>query len=627
MMNFEEMTREQLIALLTARADAPAPATALGALAADSTPVLKWICDADSLACLDVNDAALSCFGYTRAQFLALPLSRAPGQAAVPPGVSLSSTYPRPDIYQFDGGAGDGAAVCLQLCHVAIVHSGRAALLMLGSDISRHLRTEADLRCIESWLHHSQAYAQFGIWDWDIGSGATRFSEHLAPLFGYREHRPETTRASLLEAVHPEDRQQVLAAVHDWTSASAQAAPGSDGFDIEYRIVRPDGELRWMHERGGIQRALPGTAPRVLGVVQDITRQKQSEQALRESEQHFRLFAENIREMIWVASPALDKLFYVSPACSDILGISADELHKGKLHWKQIVCFDDHPLMTAALARQERGEVAEVEARIVRPDGKVRWIRVRSFPVRNGHGERMASGIAEDVTDRKQLEQERIVQMTQQRGTLVREVHHRIKNNLQGVAGLLRQQAYAHPELGPIIDQAIAQVRTVAVIHGLQGQAMDNEIVLCEMVPSIARAVATLHARTTIEVDVQVPQRIRVSEQESVPIALILNELIMNAAKHAVCAVAPARVDVSVRWDGQLQLARIRIVNPGSLPPGFAFGDGRGTGTGHELVRSLLPPSGGSLAFVERDGQVETVLELSAPSIYNGDVRIGSADL
>lgn len=355
--------------------------------------------------------------------------------------------------------------------------------------------------------------------------------------------------------------------------------------------------------------------PARLMLANDVSGHWRMEAELRRVEENFRLFAENIREMIWVASPDLSKLYYVNHACSDILGVSREDLYNELLNWKHIVHLDDHARALAAFEKQKRGEPADAEVRIVRKDGKVRWIRIRSFPVKNASGEQMASGIAEDVTDRKQLEEEQYAQALQQRINLVREVHHRIKNNLQGVVGLLRQYAYDHPEVGPVIDMAVGQVRTVAIVHGLQGRAVDNEVVLCEMVPTIARNVGILLPQSVgINVHVDVPQRVRVSEQESVPIALILNELIMNAVKHGP---TQGGIAIAMSWNEEHGSAHISIANSGSLPAGFEFGAGKGTGTGLELVRSLLPPEGGKLSYASSNGEVRVTLELSVPSIYN----------
>lgn len=212
-----------------------------------------------------------------------------------------------------------------------------------------------------------------------------------------------------------------------------------------------------------------------------------------------------------------------------------------------------------------------------------------------------------------------VERLERQRNVLIREVHHRIKNSLQGVAGMLRQHAQAQPWTAPILERAITQVRTVAVVHGLEGKALYNEVVLCEMAPSIARMVQelVLPAGQVITVRVNVPERIRVSEPERVPIALILNELILNAAKHLNENESGRSLGVSVVWDDGTESACITITNPGQLPDGFDFDNECGIGTGLELARSMLPTGSANLTFTNRPGFVETRLTLRPPVIYS----------
>lgn len=212
-----------------------------------------------------------------------------------------------------------------------------------------------------------------------------------------------------------------------------------------------------------------------------------------------------------------------------------------------------------------------------------------------------------------------IERLENQRNVLIREVHHRIKNNLQGVAGMLRQHALTQPDAAPILERAIAQVRTIAVIHGLEGKALYNEVVLCEMAPSIARMVQELVLPDSqiINVQVNVPERIRVSEPERVPVALILNELIMNAAKHLNAKNAGHSLGVCVAWHDAQGCASITITNTGQLPPNFDFDNEQGIGTGLELVRAMLPSYGAELKFLNRPGFVETQLILRPPVIYS----------
>ncbi len=625
---YDNLTREGLIALVESlrqqrqgsgddavRSDPLTVSIDLEALPPSGGPILKWLADSATMQCLAASAAARALFGQPHDSTEQFPLQLVAGVGPMPPGVTALPERCGVGVATFV--RADGTVAILQVCQLDVHCLGRAATLVLVQDVTVHDRTAGALRRIEEWMQQSQTYAKFGILEWDVDGRVTGASEHTGVLFALPAEPLALTRQQMLAWVHPDDRQRVGEMTQTLLSGGDGQGAAGDGFDIEYRIVLPGGEVRWIHERGGVQRYVHGGTQHLLAVVQDVTGQRLSELALRESEERFRLFAENIREVIWVSDPAFERLFYVSQASIELLGMQAAELYKGIPHWQNLVHPDDRAQAQAALEQQRLGQEVELEVRLLRPDGKQRWLRFRSFPVKNGRGERIANGIVEDVTDRKQLEQERIANMVLQRKTLVREVHHRIKNHLQGVAGLLRQHAIHRPEVGDIIDLAIAQVRTVAVVHGLQGQAADNDIVLCEMVPAIARSIeAVLPAHARIEVKVDVPQRIRVNEQESVPIALILNELILNAAKHAD-SEGQASIAIAVGWDAQLRQAHIAIVNPGSLLPGFDFASAAHTGTGLDLVRSLMPTEGGSLSFRARDGTVEVSLALSAPNIYN----------
>jgi len=210
----------------------------------------------------------------------------------------------------------------------------------------------------------------------------------------------------------------------------------------------------------------------------------------------------------------------------------------------------------------------------------------------------------------------RIAAAESQRDALVREVHHRIKNNLQGVIGLMGQHLTAHPELEDLVDRMVGQIRAIAVIHGMHSELTQGEIGLCELVTNISRATTVL---TQIEIAADGLEdtrgAIRIPRDEAVPLALVLNELLFNAIKHGLNETGGGggiRVSVS-RHDG---LARVRISNPGALPAAdFDFAKGTGLGTGLNLVKSLLPRHGARLEIVQEDDQVVAELTLTDPAI------------
>ncbi|MEK7268079.1 MAG: PAS domain S-box protein, partial [Nitrospirota bacterium] len=131
-----------------------------------------------------------------------------------------------------------------------------------------------------------------------------------------------------------------------------------------------------------------------------------AEDALMESEERFRQVAENIREVFWMTDPEKKQMIYVSPAYADIWGRSCESLYASPRSWLDAIHPDDRTrVLEAALTRQASGEYDE-EYRIVRPDGAIRWIHDRAFPIRDHSGKvyRIA-GIAACITERKQAQE------------------------------------------------------------------------------------------------------------------------------------------------------------------------------------------------------------------------------
>lgn len=239
--------------------------------------------------------------------------------------------------------------------------------------------------------------------------------------------------------------------------------------------------------------------------------------------------------------------------------------------------------------------------------------------------------VATDVTEQRAAEQAKFDAAIAQREMLVKEVHHRIKNNLQGVAGLLQQIASRKPEMAAAMSEVVGQVQAIAQVYGLQVGA-GGPLQVTGVVGAIAGSVQRTFGHP-ISFSVQGGQADLwvLPEAESIPIALTLNELLTNAVKHSVMqhreshptgdSTAPA-VDCTLHCEDNG--VRIVIRNRARLPDGFNLTRVPGGVSGLGLVRALLPRRCARLAIEpDPDGaHVLATVSVGAPGVvFTGDRR------
>ena len=135
--------------------------------------------------------------------------------------------------------------------------------MLISSEITQAKTTQALLQASEEQLRYDQIFTNMGAWDWDVQTGTVLWSERIATLYGYTAEQLGTSYANVMHAVHPDDRQLA----NDSINACVEQGRA---FDIEYRIVRVDGVVRWLQVHGELVRA-PGGAPHMVGMVRDVT--------------------------------------------------------------------------------------------------------------------------------------------------------------------------------------------------------------------------------------------------------------------------------------------------------------------------------------------------------------------
>ncbi|MCV2359224.1 PAS domain S-box protein [Paucibacter sp. TC2R-5] len=220
--------------------------------------------------------------------------------------------------------------------------------------------------------------------------------------------------------------------------------------------------------------------------------------------------------------------------------------------------------------------------------------------------------VASDVTEHRAAEEARLQAAISQRELLVREVHHRIKNNLQGVAGLLQQIAARRPEVASVINEAVGQVHAIAQVYGLQVGG-SGPLRIRRVMDAIIGSVQRMSGRsiaTHIEgVSAAQANQWALPEAESIPVALTLNELLTNAIKHSQDSVVSCTLICGVNS------VAVEIINTGRLPTDFSLAQVPGGVSGLGLVRALLPRRSALLTLDQREEFVVCRMELLAPSV------------
>lgn len=348
---------------------------------------------------------------------------------------------------------------------------------------------------------------------------------------------------------------------------------------------------------------------RLQGILRDMSEHHRVQAALRESESFHRQTLESIPGMVFTTR-ADGYCDYQSLQWVDYTGVPMPQ-HLGD-GWNSLLHAEDRARALAAW----RNAVAQrapydLEYRVRRHDGAYDWFHVVARPIRDEHGSIVRwFGVATNIERLKSAEEQRIATLERQRDTLVREVHHRIKNHLQGVTGLLNSAKNDSPHIAEPLQRAIAQIHAVAQVYGLQSRNLDAGLTLAELVETAANNAADPVLLEIIAPTDGTPSM--VAGDGAVAIALVINELITNGIKHRRDTHPAHPVRVSLAIDSAT--ARITIRNePALLPAGFDFADAKGLGNGLELVAALLPGSTAELVIRQRGVGVEAILTLHAP--------------
>ena len=245
-------------------------------------------------------------------------------------------------------------------------------------------------------LEEAQRIAHVGHWERDLETDLVAWSDEICRIFGLPLQPCQLHFPEFLELIHPDDRARVARSV-------AEAVRDLQHYVVEYKIVRADGETRFVHSEGDVIRDDSGRPLRAFGILQDITERKRMENALRESEGQLRLVIDAIPTMAWILLPD-GTVEFINQRWLKYSGVSLEEALKDPM---RTMHSEDIPRVIKKWSMDmAAGEPYEDEMRLRRADGEYRWFLVRTVPMHDEQGKIVKwYGTSADIEDRKRAEE------------------------------------------------------------------------------------------------------------------------------------------------------------------------------------------------------------------------------
>lgn len=471
--------------------------------------------------------------------------------------------------------------------------------ILLASLITERKRAEEMLKDSESRLKKSQEIAHLGSWVLDIPANRLIWSDEVYRIFGLKQAEFNPSYGAFLDVIHPEDRAMVDAAY------SSSVREGQNSYDIEHRIVhKQTGEIRYLHERCEHIKDSSGAIIRSVGMVQDITERKRTEDEARLNSEIFK----HVSEGIYIVGMEDGLIKHANSKFEQMFGY-----RQGEIIGKDVSIVN---APTEKSPQETKMDIMDIlkktgewhgEVKNIRKDGTPFWSYANVSIFEHPQYGRVIVSIHTDITERK-LKEETIRSSLEEKTILLNEIHHRVKNNLQIVSSLLSLQAMRtkNPEALNTLRETGDRIHSMALLHETLYKSGNMALVdFSSYIENICYHIINSYGAGYINLDLHL-EKMTLDIDHAVPCGLIINELISNSLKHAFPGRRPGNITVELKalHDEKIMLT---FADDGiGLPESVIIS--KPDNLGLKLVSMLTEQINGSVEIVRNKGTVFRII-------------------
>jgi PAS domain S-box-containing protein len=455
-------------------------------------------------------------------------------------------------------------------------------------DVTERKRADESLRASEEWLRLTMAGARVGSWSWDARTDLLVYSDWLIDLFGLPQRGPFRREELRLLTMHPDDRERAARA---FDTALAEQRD----YEVEYRVLRPAGEMLWVRAMGRGEYDATGRPIQMLGIIQDITDRKRADEALRENEARLRIITDSVPGGItYVDSDR--RLRFANAVFGDWYGLPPERILGREV--SEILGDDDYRVIAPWVVRALQGESVAFERTLTAQGLPRRHLLVRYLPDRDARGAvRGFYTLAIDISERKQAE-ERLK-------LLAAEVDHRAKNMLALVQIMLRQT-----KAETVREFVVAAQGRVAALARAHAVLSERRWLGADLQRLIEEELAPYRAQGPSRIAIH-GHPVALESRSAQSCALALHELATNAAKYGALSTPGGRIECawSVTPDRDVVVTWTETGGPPAKAP-----VGRGFGM-NVIERSIVDQLEGKTEFDWRKEGLRCTMRLPASSV------------